>query len=112
MSTVSHDYSVHVASPADAAALTALLRRAKTAWGYPSEWLQAWEHELTISAEYIERERVMVLQYGLQVLGFYGLDLKAPDAVLEHLWVDPDHMRHGIGSKLLLRRSEVKPRII
>jgi GNAT superfamily N-acetyltransferase len=94
------------AGPDEAAALTALLRRSKAAWGYPPAWLQAWEPELAISTEYIVREHVVVLEQGTRLRGFFGLELHGPVAFLEHLWVDSDCMRGGFGSKLLTLARE------
>jgi ribosomal protein S18 acetylase RimI-like enzyme len=89
------------ALPAEAAALTALLRRAKASWGYAQEWLDAWREELTIGADYIARERVVALEEHGELLGFFALELRRPTAHLEHLWIEPAHQRRGLGNWLL-----------
>jgi GNAT superfamily N-acetyltransferase len=63
--------------------------------------LEAWESELAISADYIAREHVQLLASEAEVVGFYGLELRRTVALLEHLWIEPAHMRRGLGSHLL-----------
>ncbi|MGH8259764.1 MAG: GNAT family N-acetyltransferase, partial [Steroidobacteraceae bacterium] len=96
------DLRTRVGRPDEADALTALIRRAKASWGYPPEWMQAWQAELSIGADFIARNRVIVASCdAAAVVGFYGLELRAAAAHLEHLWVEPQRMRQGVGSALL-----------
>ena len=90
-----------VATPDDAQALTALLRRAKGHWGYPEAWMRAWRLDLTLTADYIRHHRVVVLKEETHAAGFYGLEFRPEVAYLAHLWVEPDCMGRGVGRALL-----------
>ena len=89
------------ATASDARQLSALVRRAKAHWGYPKEWLAAWRAELTVTADYIRLHRVVVMQQAGKIAGFYGLELRADVAHLEHLWVEPAYIGRGMGRMLL-----------
>ena len=39
------------ATPTDSERATELARRAKAHWGYPAEWLEAWNDDLIVTAE-------------------------------------------------------------
>nr|WP_244136134.1 MULTISPECIES: hypothetical protein [unclassified Burkholderia] len=47
-------FTVRAAHRADADELTRLARLSKAHWGYPKEWLDLWQNDLTISPETIE----------------------------------------------------------
>ncbi|HYJ97253.1 MAG TPA: GNAT family N-acetyltransferase, partial [Burkholderiaceae bacterium] len=85
------------------AALTALARRAKAHWGYPADALARWHDELTVTRASIESLPTAVAERDGAVVGFFQLRLDGPDATLEHLWVLPEQIGHGIGRTLLQR---------
>ena len=47
-------FTVRAARGADSDELTQLARLSKAHWGYPKEWLDLWQSDLTISPETIE----------------------------------------------------------
>ena len=89
------------AQECDAAALTGLMRAAKASWGYPDEWMQAWEASLKIEPEDLTTMRVCVAEDEDGILGFYGLVGSGQRVQLEHLWVRPSQMGKGVGRSLI-----------
>lgn len=86
----------------DAATLTAIAHDAKRSWGYPPEWLRAWDASLTIEAESIETMRMFVAEVdGEGIVGFYALAGEGPSMQLEHLWIRPDQMGRGLGRSMV-----------
>jgi ribosomal protein S18 acetylase RimI-like enzyme len=81
--------------------LTRLAHDAKASWGYPAEWLRAWREDLTITAEYVRLNHVLVADTGDGLAGVAALEHVRGEAVLEHVWVAPRHQRQGIGEALL-----------
>jgi GNAT superfamily N-acetyltransferase len=88
------------AAPQDAARLSAIARAAKAHWGYPSDWLSAWEPILTITPDYLRRQLVFVGALGEEPIGFYALEPCAERWSLEHLWVAPGALGRGYGKRL------------
>jgi RimJ/RimL family protein N-acetyltransferase len=87
--------------PADVAALGTLARRAKAHWPYPSAQMQAWHAALMPSVESLAASLTWVMEVEGEIAGFVQLHVVDGAWVLEHLWVDPAHMRRGIGRALL-----------
>jgi GNAT superfamily N-acetyltransferase len=85
----------------DVAELTELMRAAKRSWGYPDEWMRAWEDMLTITANDLSRMRLCVAEGADGILGFSGFVGAGARVQLEHLWIRPDQMGKGIGRSLL-----------
>jgi GNAT superfamily N-acetyltransferase len=90
------------ASTVDAATLTQIAHEAKRYWGYPENWIQHWESDLTISPDFITNNQVYVFEQEGQILGFYALCVDNQKAELEHLWVLPSHIGTGVGKELFL----------
>jgi len=102
------------ARPEQAARLTQIAHAAKSYWGYPSQWIELWHNQLTITAAYITEHEVYVAVDDTDgaALGFYALGglakqtghpqrgAEQPDGpllTLEHLWVQPRSLRAGVG---------------
>lgn len=101
MTSLTH---IRPARPGEETALSELARRSKAFWGYPKAWLELWESSLRIDAQKLQSYRVEVAEREGAILGLYILAESSPDAELDALWVDPDHLRKGVGG-LLLRRA-------
>lgn len=94
-----------------AATLTEIAWEAKRFWGYPDEWMEAWRGELLITADVIQALETWIAERSGRQVGFYVLR-RLPDGsgAIDHLWVRPDSMLLGIGSRLLehaLDRAQV-----
>jgi N-acetylglutamate synthase-like GNAT family acetyltransferase len=89
------------AQPADADRLTAIARAAKAHWGYPAAWLEGWREELTVTATAIEVGRFLIAELAGEPVGFVALGDEDGVPEIEHLWVTPEAMGRGVGSRLL-----------
>jgi GNAT superfamily N-acetyltransferase len=81
--------------------LTRIAHAAKRHWRYPEEWIALWRDALTVTPWIIERAPVSCAEEGGAVVGFYALSGAGPVMELEHCWVLPARIGHGIGAHLL-----------
>jgi GNAT superfamily N-acetyltransferase len=58
------------------------------------------------TAESVHRRPTFVSEVSNELAGFYQLNIAAPRAELEHLWVHPGFMRQGVGTLLLAHAVE------
>lgn len=82
----------------DSELLTSICRKSKGYWGYPAEWLELWNDELTISDHYIHEQSVFKIFKDEQLVGFFALENKGDCFELEHLWIDPQFIGLGYGT--------------
>ncbi len=94
------------ASPEEASTLTTIALEAKRYWGYPEHWIQHWESDLTISADYIRDHHVYVAEADGEIRGFYALSVSGEKAELDHMWVTPASIGTGVGKELFLDAME------
>jgi ribosomal protein S18 acetylase RimI-like enzyme len=85
----------------DSERATELARMAKAHWGYPSDWLKAWEDDLIVTSEGIARHATFVASLDGEVVGVCQLQQSDDHAMLEHVWVDPSCHRRGVGRALV-----------
>ncbi|MFN2577525.1 MAG: GNAT family N-acetyltransferase [Pyrinomonadaceae bacterium] len=88
------------ARPDESDELTALAHAAKRHWGYPDEWINHWQIDLTITRDFIETNEVFVATIDGRIAGCCALVLSESVMELEHMWIHPNHMRKGIGRAL------------
>jgi GNAT superfamily N-acetyltransferase len=99
------------AVPSEARKLTDLSFRSKQYWKYPESYFDIWRSELTIEPGYIEKNDVFVYLNGKSICGYYSrllleeelsLDghVLATGYWLEHLFVLPECIGMGVGSRL------------
>ena len=93
-------FQLRPASSSEAAALTSIASAAKRSWGYPETWLEAWSEQLTVSAEFIANVPTFVARHAGDILGWGAVRVENTDAHLDHLWVKPAAMHHGVGTAL------------
>jgi len=93
---------VHItrAQPSEAATLSAIAWAAKASWDYPSDWMQQWREQLTITPIFVAENEVFGAIINRQTVAFHALLQRADVLRLEHLWVLPDWMGQGIGAAL------------
>src|SRR6185503_7138071 len=94
------------ATSEDAAALTTIAHDAKRHWGYPENWIQHWQADLTISPDFVRDNPVYVAERAGELLGFYALVVCGDKAELDHLWVAPAHIGTGVGKELFLHAMQ------
>jgi N-acetylglutamate synthase-like GNAT family acetyltransferase len=95
------------AETADAAALTALARTSKAAWGYDAAFMAACRAELTVGARDIRRDLVYLIERDGQVVGFYRLRVQGTLGEVAMMFVAPDVLGAGIGRRLWAHLEEV-----
>ncbi|RKT88708.1 Acetyltransferase (GNAT) domain-containing protein [Saccharopolyspora antimicrobica] len=91
---------IRAAAPDEAAALSDLALRSKAHWGYDEAFLEACRAELTLRPDDLIEQRATVAQVGDRVVGFYTLAGRAPEGELTCLFIEPDHIGTGVGSRL------------
>ncbi|HEY0371687.1 MAG TPA: GNAT family N-acetyltransferase [Thermoanaerobaculia bacterium] len=93
--------SIRRAVPSDSERATELARSAKSHWGYPAEWLNAWDADLEITETDIAKHATFVAALDGEVVGVCQLQESDEHAFLEHVWVDPRAHRQGVGRALV-----------
>lgn len=101
---------IRPALASDCGTLTEVSFQAKRHWKYPDEYMELWKEELTITAAYIEKNRVFVGELEGEAVGFYSLveineDLKVGTILIEkgmwldHMFIFPKHIGKKIGTE-------------
>ena len=100
--------AVHIirAKPSEAATLSAIAWAAKAFWNYPSDWMEQWREQLTITPTFIAENEAFGAIINRQTVAFHALLQSADVLRLEHLWVLPDWMGQGIGRALFRHAAE------
>lgn len=111
---MSQGFVIHDATPREAGQLSGIARRAKAHWGYAPEQIERWRGSfLTVTADYIAAQQVWVAVTGSdEPVAFAALEHHEGDAVLEHLWVLPEYMSQGIGTRLMKYAARAAPEFI
>jgi GNAT superfamily N-acetyltransferase len=95
--------TIHIvrATPEQAVRLTQIAHSAKSYWGYPSQWIELWRNQLTITSTYVKTNEVYAAVDADNVLlGFYALGGAGEKRTLDHLWVQPSSFGCGVGRQL------------
>ena len=92
---------IRKAQAIDARQLTQIAFAAKQHWGYPEEYYQIWENELTITPIYIRKNDVYLASEGDNIRGFYSVIVWQGETYLDHIFIDPGFLKRGIGSQLI-----------
>lgn len=100
------DIQIRRAAPDEAAVLTEIAHAAKRHWGYPENWIQHWQTDLTITPEFIRDNEMYVALKGEEIVGCCALSFNQSAPELEHMWIRPEHMGAGIGRALFTHMKE------
>ncbi|HVF70383.1 MAG TPA: GNAT family N-acetyltransferase [Chthoniobacterales bacterium] len=90
----------------DAERLTEIAYAAKRHWGYAETWIESWRDTLTIKPEFLEANIAFCASESGRIVGFYVLIEASDKLSIEHLWVEPASIRHGIGRALFQHAVE------
>lgn len=112
------EISIRRAKPNDCSILTDISLKAKRYWNYPEEYYEIWKDELTIREEYIKNNTVYVAEHGERIVGYYSIiqveeDFWAGKVFvmkgywLEHIFILPEYIGKGIGSRLIEHAKSV-----
>jgi len=85
----------------EALALSGIAYKSKSHWQYSAEQLAAWSEDLTVSPDEISSLPTYVAEVESVVVGFFMLVPSSLHWNLEHFWVLPSSMGHGLGRALL-----------
>jgi len=88
------------AEPHHTPLLTAIAVAAKSHWGYPETWIQLWMPMMTITPAYIASHETWIACVNKSAAAYYSFR-QDDDTWLDNLWVLPEYMGQGIGSRLL-----------
>lgn len=99
------------ARPDEAGMLTEIAHAAKRHWGYPENWIEQWQSDLTITPEFIAENEMYVATIDEEVLGCCAIAFSEGVAELEHMWIRPQHMGTGVGRALFLHAKERAARL-
>ena len=89
------------ASLGESRRLSELAFRSKAHWGYSSAFVEARREELGVTRSMVKEDRVYASEQDGEVAGFSSLeDPSESDIESGHLFVDPDFLDIGVGSRL------------
>lgn len=84
--------------PAEAEDLTRIAIAAKRYWGYPDEWIELWQEELTTSAEDIASGIFYAGRIEEGLVFFYSVrEISQNIYDLEDFWLAPPYIGQGFG---------------
>src|SRR5580765_1280738 len=96
------EIQIRQGKPAEATTLTAIAHAAKRHWGYPEEWIQKWQTDLTITPDFITDNQVFVAIVSDEIVGCCALVVGDSSAEIEHMWIKPEYMGSGVGRALFI----------
>jgi N-acetylglutamate synthase-like GNAT family acetyltransferase len=91
---------LRAARPDEADFISDLAVRSKAHWGYDDDFLAGSRIQLAVKPDEVVRRRVTVAERDGVVVGFYALEGDPPVGVLDLMFVDPGHLRAGVGRLL------------
>ena len=95
------------ARPDEASALTDLVLRSKAHWGYSQEFMDSCREELTVRPDDVVAKRVTVAVADGRTVAVAMLTGEPPRGELDGLFVDPDVIGRGFGSKLFHHMADL-----
>ena len=81
--------------------LSQLCLRSKAVWGYDEAFMTACRTELTLQSAELDSTHLQVAAAGAIVLGLVQMTVTGDEAHLLKLFVEPGHLKSGIGRLLL-----------
>ena len=100
--------TIRPARPDEAPILSELCKRSKAHWGYDAGFMALSEAALTISPAQITAGHVLVAEHEGRTVAVANLKPLGGGTVdLQHLFVEPDEIDHGIGRSLFTAACEL-----
>ena len=94
------DISIRPARPQEGDRLREIAIAAKAHWGYDEDWVRGWAAQGDFSQEALAARPVLVADLGGRAIGFATLIAQGDVCVLDDLWIDPDWIGRGVGTRL------------
>ncbi|AYN02442.1 GNAT family N-acetyltransferase [Chryseobacterium sp. 3008163] len=86
----------------DSELLTTITKSSKAYWGFSEEILKEWEHLLSISKDYIEKNMVYKLVENENIIGYYSyFSIDEKTIKLDNLFILPEFIGKGFGKTLM-----------
>jgi len=82
--------------------LDAIAFRSKAHWGYSQELIEAWRNDLITPPSSLIARPTFLAEIAGEPIAFAQIDPAAKPWELVSMWVDPNHMRKGVGKSLLI----------
>lgn len=89
------------ARASDLPGMNDLALTSKGSWGYSHDQLEAWRKDIETDPETIANWPTVVAEEAREIRGFAQLNSDRDPWDLVSLWIDPKHMRRGLGRTLL-----------
>jgi GNAT superfamily N-acetyltransferase len=91
---------IRAARPDEGPRLREIAIASKSRWGYEESQVRTWAEQGDFSAEGLAAKHFLVAEAGGRAVGFASLIPRGELCVLDDLWLEPDWMGRGLGSKL------------
>jgi GNAT superfamily N-acetyltransferase len=87
---------------ADNELLTTITKKSKAYWGFSEDILKEWEHLLTVTKDYIEKNEVFKLVLNDQIIGYYSyFSIDENTIKLDNIFILPEFIGKGFGKILM-----------
>jgi GNAT superfamily N-acetyltransferase len=102
MTVLQREITIVPAREASLAAVNALVARSKAYWNYPQDYLSRAIPLLQITPLYLSANFCFeVVTSSNELVAFFSLSESHPRVVIDNLWVEPLHIRQGIGTAVV-----------
>lgn len=82
--------------------LTTITKKSKAYWGFSEDILKEWEHLLTVTPDYIEKNAVFKLIQNDQIIGYYSyFSIDEETIKLDNIFILPEFIGKGFGKMLM-----------
>ncbi|PJE45424.1 MAG: GNAT family N-acetyltransferase [Flavobacterium sp.] len=82
--------------------LTSITKKSKAYWGFPEDILKEWEHLLTVTKDYIEKNKVYKLVQNNEIIGYYSYFFTDEKTIkLDNIFILPEFIGKGFGKILM-----------
>lgn len=82
--------------------LTSITKKSKAYWGFSEDILKEWEHLLTVTKDYIEKNNVYKLVQNEEIIGYYSYLLTDEKTIkLDNIFILPEFIGKGFGKILM-----------
>lgn len=86
----------------DSEVLTKITKLSKAYWGFSEDILKEWEHLMTITPDYIEKNKVFKLIQNNQIIGYYSFFFIDEKIIkMDNLFILPEFIGKGFGKILM-----------
>jgi GNAT superfamily N-acetyltransferase len=97
---VPHGVAIRPARPDEGERLREIAIAAKAHWGYDRDWVRSWAAHGDFSPEALTTHPFLVAEAAGRTVAFAKLIPRGRIAWLDDLWVEPEWIGRGVGTKL------------